>query len=154
MEKIIADLISSSPEETFDTGEKIGRYIEDNYTEIEQRSVVFVALYGDLGVGKTKFVAGMANALCKGSEVCSPTYSIVNEYYGKHKLVHYDMYRITNEDDLESTGFYDYKNCVIAAEWCENTPFAVPDRRIEVNIERTGKEDERRINVRYVFAEK
>ena len=47
------------------------------------------------------------------------------------------MYRITSEDDLESTGFYDYRNCVIVAEWCENIPYAIPNEYYRVEISKT-----------------
>lgn len=113
----------------------------------------FVALYGTLGMGKTAFVRGMASALCPTAAVQSPTYTVINEYKkdGRTVLVHVDAYRITNDDDLYSTGFYDcadYDNCVMAVEWCENIPFAVPENAITVKIEPLG-ESERKITVEY-----
>lgn len=95
----------------------------------------FVALYGDLGAGKTAFVRGIAKVVVPGAEVCSPTYTIVNEYEGeKNKLCHFDMYRIDSEDDLESIGFYDYTDCIIAAEWCEKIGYALPKRYYRAEI--------------------
>ncbi len=95
----------------------------------------FVAMYGDLGVGKTAFVRGMAQTLTPSADVHSPTYAIVNEYYGANtRLCHFDMYRIQNEDDLYSIGFYDYTDCIIVAEWCEKIPFALPDSYYRVEI--------------------
>ena len=154
MKKLIFETHSTSAEETFLAGGKLGSYIEENLGGLAYSGVVFVAMYGDLGVGKTCFVSGMADVLCPGSEVCSPTYSLVNEYEGKIKLVHCDMYRVTSEDDLESTGFFDCKNCVIAAEWCENAPFAVPLKHISVTIEKTGSENERNVRVFFEDGEK
>jgi tRNA threonylcarbamoyladenosine biosynthesis protein TsaE len=108
----------------------------------------FVAFYGDLGAGKTAFTRGLGEVLCPDAEVCSPTYAIINEYKkdGKTVMCHVDAYRV-NDDDLYSTGFYDcmdYENCVMAVEWCEKIPFAVPDDAIKVSIYKTG-ENARRI---------
>ena len=75
----------------------------------------FVALFGDLGVGKTAFVRGMAKSICPSASVKSPTYTIVNEYKDeKGKLFHFDVYRIEDDDDLYSMGFYDYFKKVIS----------------------------------------
>lgn len=102
----------------------------------------FVAMYGDLGAGKTAFVRGVASVLAPDDAVSSPTYTIVNEYgEGAGRLCHFDMYRIESEDDLESIGFYDYKNCVIVAEWCEKIPFALPDGYFSVTIDKVTKTD-------------
>lgn len=109
----------------------------------------FVAFYGDLGAGKTAFTRGMGEMLCPDAEVCSPTYAIINEYKkdGKTVLCHVDAYRINDDDDLYSTGFYDcmdYENCVMAVEWCEKIPFAVPEDAVKVTIYKLG-DNERRI---------
>lgn len=99
----------------------------------------FVALFGDLGVGKTAFVRGFTSVFCESAAVRSPTFSLVNEYRGAHKkLYHFDMYRIADEDDLYSIGFDDYlaRDGIILTEWSENIPFALPDERFEVRIEK------------------
>lgn len=99
----------------------------------------FVALYGDLGVGKTAFVRGFASVFCEGILVRSPTFALVNEYRGKEKtLFHFDMYRITGEDDLYSIGYDDYLNRdgIALVEWSENIPFALPDEYLKVVIEK------------------
>ncbi|MCL2754708.1 MAG: tRNA (adenosine(37)-N6)-threonylcarbamoyltransferase complex ATPase subunit type 1 TsaE [Oscillospiraceae bacterium] len=90
--------------------------------ELEPNSVVF--LHGDLGAGKTHFVKGMAYGLEVKDIVTSPTFSLVNEYKGKkHKLFHFDLYRITSEDDLYAIGFYDYiGQGILAIEWAQNVP--------------------------------
>ena len=84
-----------------------------------------IALYGGLGMGKTAFVRGMAQALCPEAEVSSPTFAIVNDYGG---LVHFDMYRITGWEDLETTGFFEYidRGAVVVTEWSENIEGALP----------------------------
>ena len=96
----------------------------------------YVALYGDLGVGKTAFVRGVASVLSPGTTVKSPTFALVHEHKGVLPLFHFDMYRITDEDDLYSIGYDDYllRNGVILVEWSENIPFALPDDYIRVSI--------------------
>ena len=98
----------------------------------------FIALYGDLGVGKTAFVRGFASELAPQSIVRSPTFALVNEYRARPlPLFHFDMYRIESEDDLESIGFYDYLDrgiCLV--EWSERIPYALPDAYLRVRIEK------------------
>ena len=97
----------------------------------------FVALYGDLGVGKTAFVRGFASVIAPGATVRSPTFALVHEYRAKPRsLFHFDMYRITNEDDLLSIGFYDYldRPGICLVEWSENIPYALPDELVRVTI--------------------
>lgn len=103
----------------------------------------FIAYFGDLGSGKTAFTRGVASYLCPKSRVSSPTFAIVNEYLGgKIDMFHFDMYRILDDDNLFSTGFYDYfdRDGVILTEWSENIPFALPDERYDVIFEKTGDE--------------
>ena len=54
---------------------------------------------------------------------------------------------VTSEDDLESTGFYDYKNCIIVAEWCENIPYALPESYYRVDISKTDSGNGRLIKI-------
>ncbi|MBQ7699959.1 MAG: tRNA (adenosine(37)-N6)-threonylcarbamoyltransferase complex ATPase subunit type 1 TsaE [Clostridia bacterium] len=112
----------------------------------------FVALYGDLGAGKTAFVRGAASVLCPGAAVCSPTYAIMNRYDGNTAVYHFDLYRITDGDDLYSTGYYDIieENAVFFCEWCEKCPEAIPDGAIKVRISREG--DGRRIEIADTFS--
>ena len=98
----------------------------------------FVAMYGDLGAGKTAFTRGLGSVLCPGEPVCSPTYTIVNEYLGDNcRLCHFDMYRITDDEDLYSIGFYDYEDCIIVCEWSENIEYALPESYYRVTIRKT-----------------
>lgn len=112
----------------------------------------FVAFFGDLGAGKTAFIRGMGAIVCPNAQVCSPTYSVINEYRqnGKTVMCHVDAYRIKDDDDLYSTGFYDcadYPNCLMAVEWSENIPFAIPEDAVIVEILKNG-ETERHITVK------
>ena len=104
----------------------------------------FIALYGDLGVGKTAFVRGFTSKIAPTARVKSPTFALVNEYAGENTAVfHFDMYRITDEDDLYSIGFYDYKNRngIILIECSENISYALPERYFEIRIEKDSDTD-------------
>ena len=137
-------LLSASAEET----EAIGRALA-NELLANGKTSAFIALFGDLGVGKTAFTRGFTDAVCPTARVKSPTYTIVNEYRGGAVPVfHFDMYRIDGDDDLYSTGFYDYVDQgFLLTEWSENIPFALPKERINVTIEKTDGGDGRRITI-------
>lgn len=100
----------------------------------------FLALYGGMGAGKTAFVRGLVKALCPEclDLVHSPTFAIVNEYRGKDiDIFHFDLYRLTDEDDLYSTGFYDYieQGGLTVTEWTELFESAVPSDALKLRIE-------------------
>lgn len=115
----------------------------------------FIALFGDLGVGKTAFVRGFASKIAPSSRVKSPTFALVNEYRGDPLSVfHFDMYRIESEDELYSIGFFDYLNrrgiCLV--EWSENIEYALPDEYFSLKIEKCPdkSEDERKITLNLI----
>ena len=128
-------LTTNSPEETEAVGAALARAMAAGTVDGTLPS--FIAMYGDLGVGKTAFVRGLASVLAPGRAVRSPTFALVNEYRvsGKRPLFHFDMYRIESEDDLYSIGFEDYLDAgICVAEWCEKIPFALPELYLEVRI--------------------
>ena len=102
-----------------------------------------VALYGDLGCGKTAFVRGMARGMGLDCAVTSPTFTIVNEYDGARHLFHFDMYRLGSADELFDIGWEDYlaRGGVCAVEWSENVPGAFEGDEIAVRFEKTGDND-------------
>ena len=104
---------TKSQEETFNFAAKFASYVEPGD---------FIALFGPMGGGKTAFVRGFASFFNLDSYVCSPTFTIINEYVGERTIVHCDFFRIDSEQSLFSTGFYEYLNsdATIVAEWCEN----------------------------------
>ncbi len=114
----------------------------------------FIALFGGLGMGKTAFVRGLASVLTPETMVTSPTYTVVNVYRSRqNRINHFDLYRITDEDGLESVGFYDYlPTGITVCEWCENVPYALPEAYCRVEFRRTG-EEEREIEISLIGAE-
>lgn len=133
------ELVTTSPEETLSFAEEIGKKLENGT----------VILYeGGLGSGKTTFTKGLAKGLGITETVTSPTFALVNEYYGRLPLFHFDLYRINSIDELYSIGFFDYldREGIIAAEWSENIPELEKELKnvIRVQIDRLS-ETERRI---------
>ena len=127
----VEKIYTASPEQTERAGAQLAQKLLDNSALPR-----YIALYGDLGVGKTAFTRGVCQVLCPGAAVRSPTFALVNEYRGKLPVFHFDMYRITGEDDLYSIGYDDYllRDGVILVEWSENIPFALPDEFLRVTI--------------------
>lgn len=132
------NMISDSATNTEALGQKISTILKGDEV---------IALFGDLGAGKTAFTRG----LCKGlgiDEVSSPTFSIVNEYSGTYPVYHFDMYRIKGIDDLYSTGYYDYiGNGVLVIEWSENIESELEDNAVRIYIEKTDDENTRKIMI-------
>ncbi len=136
------EFITHSAAETEAIGVRLGKIISSS------DRLRFVAMYGDLGAGKTVFVRGLASVLSPTSRVKSPTYTIVNEYRrGAKPLFHFDLYRIGDTGELDGFGFEEYTangNCI--AEWSENIGEYLPGDAITVKIEKLD-ESGRRITV-------
>ncbi len=131
--------------ETEAVGAALGR-------ELDERQIkrAFIAMRGEMGVGKTAFVRGFASYF-EISGVRSPTYTVVNEYSGNARIFHFDMYRISDGDDLYSIGYDDYveRDGYCIAEWSENIEDYIPGGAITVSIYRTEDENRRRIDIEY-----
>lgn len=108
----------------------------------------FLALYGEMGCGKTVFMRGFVGKLVPNALVSSPTYAILNVYEGDSITVnHFDMYRITSEDDLYSTGYEEViGRGITVCEWSENIEEYLPDHYIRIVFSKLG-EGERMITV-------
>ena len=104
-----------------------------------------IAMYGDLGAGKTAFVRGLARGLGIRQPVSSPTFTIVNEYLGERTLLHFDMYRLGGADELWDIGWDDYleRGAVCAVEWSENVAGAFTGDELTVRIEKLSDTDRR-----------
>jgi len=109
-----------------------------------------VALYGDLGAGKTAFTRGLVKYFSPSSRVTSPTFSLVNEYVNQYnkKILHFDMYRIKSHEDLLSVGFYDYLDDltekIIIIEWFDKIAGFFDENTVDIQIIKLNM-DEREI---------
>ena len=130
-ENAMQTYLTNNEQETEALGERFAR-------DLPGGSVV--AMYGDLGVGKTAFVRGMARGMGLNCRVSSPTFTIVNEYLGDRELIHFDMYRISGADELFEIGWEDYlaRGAVCAVEWSENVQVAFYGDEYRVTIEKLG----------------
>jgi tRNA threonylcarbamoyladenosine biosynthesis protein TsaE len=121
-------LDSNSVEETLDFGERLGR-------ELQRGDVV--ALFGDLGAGKTALVKGIARGLGVTQEVTSPTFTLVHEYTGgRLPLFHIDLYRLDSLDQALAIGIEEYLNGpgATAVEWSEKIESLLPATAIRIRI--------------------
>jgi tRNA threonylcarbamoyladenosine biosynthesis protein TsaE len=118
-------MISTSEQETYNYARQLAASLP---------MPAHILLYGDLGAGKTVFAKGLANGfgLDDVSEVSSPTFTIINQYAGRVKIYHIDLYRI-EKGALEGLGLeeiFDDPNAAVIIEWAERlgsfeTPGAV-----------------------------
>jgi tRNA threonylcarbamoyladenosine biosynthesis protein TsaE len=132
-------VVSRSVEETEAVARNLGARLAAGTT---------ILLRGDLGAGKTAFVRGLAAGLgIDPSEVSSPTFTIVQEYRGRRRLQHVDLYRLEPGFDVEELALDEFaaRGDVVAIEWAERAGQA-PDPRVEVTIEDLGA-DVRRITI-------
>ena len=130
----MAEFISHSQLDTEEVGRKLAEKLPGGSV---------VAMYGDLGAGKTAFVRGMAKGMGLSCRVSSPTFTIVNEYLGERELIHFDMYRLSSADELFDIGWEDYlsRGAVCAVEWSENVQYAFFGDEVVVRIEKLNDTD-------------
>ena len=134
---------TGSAEETEEVGKRLAAALEKN-----NQKRAFIAMRGEMGVGKTAFTRGFCSHFGIGT-VKSPTYTIVNEYRSSVSVYHFDTYRIEDEDDLFSTGYEDYiaKDGFVICEWSEKIEDFIPEDSICVSISRTDGGDGRKIEI-------
>lgn len=119
---------SYSAEETFRLGEMTGARLKPG---------TVICLDGDLGAGKTVFVKGVAKGLGVTDTVCSPTFTILQEYRdGRMPLYHFDVYRIEDPEEMYEIGFDDYLygEGVCLIEWAKNVEELIPDGALRISI--------------------
>lgn len=126
---------SKSPEETAALGKRIGERCGPG---------TLLALVGDLGAGKTRFVKGLAAGLgIDEAQVTSPTFVLMNLHRGRIPLAHFDLYRLDSVD-LPSLGFYDVRDeGVVVMEWADKTDEKLLGDHLRVEFALTGENSRR-----------
>ena len=133
-----------SAEETFRLGEMTGGKLKPG---------TVVCLDGDLGVGKTVFVKGVAKGLGIKEPVVSPTFTILQEYReGRIPLYHFDVYRIEDSEEMYEIGFDDYLygDGVCLIEWAKRVTELLPDGVLRITI---AKDPEKGLSYRKITME-
>jgi tRNA threonylcarbamoyladenosine biosynthesis protein TsaE len=142
---VIRTFVTKSEDETVEAGRQLA-------PSLGADSIVL--LLGDLGAGKTAFVRGVAEGLgASPADVSSPTFTLIQEYRsGRIPLLHVDLYRLNNPQEVEDLGLEELgSGAVVAIEWAEKLPHAPLDA-IRVSIDHLG-EDERRVTIEMPNAE-
>ena len=130
---VLTSLTATVPEQTAAAGEALGRTL---------RAGDVVALYGELGAGKTCFVQGLVRGLDVVTQATSPTFVLVNEYRGRLSVHHVDAYRTSSLAELMDLGLLDLfgGDGVTLLEWADRAEPLLPARAIRVRIEGLGDE--------------
>jgi tRNA threonylcarbamoyladenosine biosynthesis protein TsaE len=130
MKRFAFETTTHSAEETRTVGERLGRNITAATT---------IALIGDLGSGKTVFVQGIGRGLHVPAEyyITSPTFTLINEYPGRLRLHHVDLYRIEDPIDIEEIGLHEIMggDGVTVIEWAERLGGELPAQHICIHLE-------------------
>jgi tRNA threonylcarbamoyladenosine biosynthesis protein TsaE len=133
-----------SEEETINAGRNIGKFL--NKGDI-------VCITGDLGTGKTVLTNGIARSLGIEEHITSPTFTIVNEYEADISLYHFDVYRISDPEEMFEIGFEEYlhKGGIVIIEWADLIKEIIPEENIWVKIKKDldRSVDARIINVTF-----
>jgi tRNA threonylcarbamoyladenosine biosynthesis protein TsaE len=129
----VARLTAATPEATAAAGEALARTLETGDV---------VALYGELGTGKTCFTQGLVRGLGADVRATSPTFVLVNEYRGRLPVHHVDAYRTATLTELLDLGLLDLLggDGVTIVEWADKAEPLLPERAIRVRIDGVGDE--------------
>jgi len=107
-------VVSDGESQTLELGWRLGQLLQQS---------TLVLLQGDLGAGKTVFARGIARGLGVDPQIpiTSPTFTLMNHYHGRLDLYHFDLYRLSDPDELIELGFddYAYGSGVSLVEWPE-----------------------------------
>jgi len=135
----VKEVVTESAVSTFDLGRNLGDLLLPGD---------FIALIGELGAGKTQFVKGLALGLGIPSEepVNSPSYTILNIYQGRIPLYHFDLYRLSDENEIAELGFDEYFTGTGASivEWADRLGIHYPCDNLKVVFSVEGA-DRRRL---------
>ena len=108
------------------------------------KQAIIIALTGELGSGKTTFVQGLAKGLDISDKyyITSPTFTLINEYPGRHRLFHVDLYRIEHISELEDIGLDEvlHQDAVIAIEWADKLSGDMLSDHLALQFKLVGEE--------------
>jgi tRNA threonylcarbamoyladenosine biosynthesis protein TsaE len=128
-------IITHSVTETQSLGRILGASLKQAF---------IIALTGELGSGKTAFVQGLAKGLDVSEKyyITSPTFTLINEYPGRHRLFHVDLYRIEHISELEDIGLDEvlHQDAVIAIEWADKLSGDTLSDHLALQFKLTGEE--------------
>ena len=133
--------VTESEDKTIALGEDLARRLKHGD---------LVALFGDLGTGKTRFVQGVCRGLGIREHVASPTFTIVNQYNaGELVVYHFDFYRVNSLSEIRDVGFEDYVagDGISLIEWAEKVHQLLPSHRYDVRLELGETENTRKITI-------
>ncbi|MEA2097247.1 MAG: tRNA (adenosine(37)-N6)-threonylcarbamoyltransferase complex ATPase subunit type 1 TsaE [Candidatus Cloacimonadota bacterium] len=100
-----------------------------------------VALYGELGAGKTFFTQHLCKFLGVTENVSSPSYVLMNEYMGNYIIRHLDLYRLDAAEEVLELGLYDlYEDAITIIEWPEIANGMLPENTIHIHFEFDGSD--------------
>ena len=103
-----------------------------------------IGLIGELGVGKTQFIKGLAAGVGVGNPtyVSSPSFTLINEYTGRTPFYHIDLFRLNAEKEAEELGLEEYLNGdgVTAIEWADKIPSLLPKELLWIQMSYSGKQ--------------
>ena len=99
-----------------------------------------VALFGDLGSGKTTLTKGIATGMGLPDDIHSPTFTLIHEHIGAVPLYHVDLYRLVSENEVEGIGVEEYIHGggVTVIEWADRMRPMLPPERLDIDIKMTG----------------
>jgi len=135
MRSCIGTHIALSADETLQLGKTFGSALPKN---------AVIALFGDLGAGKTTFIRGLVEGIrsIDPRNVSSPTFTLLNIYEGEKTVYHFDLYRMHSEEDFFNAGFDEYftSGGICCMEWADKIASKLPTDTIKVTISHLGEE--------------
>lgn len=127
--------VTHSSEETHQLGKLFGQTLSAN---------AVVAMYGDLGAGKTTFIRGLVEGAggTDPREVCSPTFTLLNIYAGKRAVYHFDLYRLPRKEEFYAAGFHEHlsQGGICCIEWADKISSELPPTAYAVTLSYLGAE--------------
>jgi len=138
--------VTQNEQETFELGNQFAKFLSAGSV---------VALFGQLGSGKTRFIQGVCAGLNVRQNVKSPSFTLINEYHSHLKVYHFDFYRIFSVDEAIALGAeeYFYGDGICLIEWADRVLDILPAERFEIFLKQRYEPDwetKREIHVRRI----